>query len=117
MAIDNNGYIIPNEHQLMVMFNLCNDERLGYLKSIVAQEKADQAWQRAFDNVLAGVDEEIIGCLAALVEDVIYCARDHGGDDAAAFEREYYDEWTTQIFTTQNGQKTTSSFENGHFHN
>lgn len=88
-----------------------------YIESIYqgigdAHIAGDNAWQRAFDNVLEGVDKEITRALR--VEALRSYA--HSILDTPINERTF-DFTVDRLFTTQNGQKTTSSFGNRHFHN
>lgn len=90
MEDQSGGYIIPPKVQLS-LYEQYPSLKLNYdvslLRSAVAEAEGDIVWQRAFDNVLEGVDEMIVAAvydMAWTLEDEfassLYPASEHLSD-------------------------------------
>ena len=67
MEDQSGGYVIPPKVQLSLYEqypSLKWDYDVSLLRSAVAEAEGDIVWQRAFDNVLEGVDEMIVDHLS-----------------------------------------------------
>lgn len=98
----------PNPDEVVITTNGKGDVVIEYLdprkegtyQGIIANWRADQAWQRAFNNVLAGIDEEISALVHSIIQNEV---------DDAIYEWSYYDaalDYNLEIkslFTTHNG--------------
>ncbi len=61
------GYVLPTEVELSLKEawpQLRDSLDVKMLRIAIAESNADEAWQRAFDNVLEGVDEMIVDHLS-----------------------------------------------------